>query len=113
MRRRFGSRLISRGIQDTAFRPVQNQRGQHSGPVSAGVDADPVGTLVDDLTDGMAMNNHLAMIAFIFEKWGPDPAKVRLALQRQVDPWPNAGMNEQIVTEAQGIGKAGDKSAMS
>ena len=55
------------------------------------------------------MDNHEAMVGLVGQERIADPAQVGLALERQIDQRPDAGVDEQIVPEPHRIGKASQK----
>lgn len=85
---------------------LEAQCRQNTGFIGTRINSDAVGPPVDVTRDGMPMNDDEAMLPIVIQEWRPDPSQVGLSLQRDVDPWANSGMNEQIVSQAQCIGEA-------
>ena len=54
----------------------------------------------------MAVDHDEAVIGLVEQEGLADPSEVGLALLFELNPGPDAGVDEQIITEAAAIGKA-------
>src|SRR5438309_3162848 len=88
------------------------KRGQHAGAIRAGVDADPVGPLVDALENRMAVDDDAAMVVRVAEEWVANPPEVGAVLLFDGDAGADAGVDEQIVAEREGVAEAFEEVAM-
>src|SRR4029453_9729818 len=112
MHPRGSFRLCNIGVKDPAPCALHGQSAQNACPISPSVDSDAVGALVNIFADRVAMNDDHSVVVLAVKEGGADPAKIELALQRQVQPGTDARMNEEIVTEAKRVGKFGKELAV-
>lgn len=88
------------------------QRGEDTGPIGARINADPVRLLLDFVANRVPMDDDAAVIGVVEQERLPNPAQIGLQLFLDADPWPNPRVDEQIVTEAAGIGEAVEELAV-
>ena len=68
--------------------------------------------LLDLRDDGVAVHDDAAMFLAVAQEWLADPAQVHPRLLVDPDAGPDPGVDEQIVAEAEGVGKAVEEGAM-
>ena len=106
-------------IDVPALTPLDRQCRQDAGAISACVDANTVRPLLDRGRDGVPVNHHKTMVGLVKKEGVTDPAQIRLKLLVELDTRPDAGVDEQEITEPAGIDEAfkeldvvlGDRSA--
>src|SRR4051812_38649862 len=76
------------GVKVPALLSIDDERGQNSAAISAGVDADPVRTLLDFVADGVAVDDDAAVITVVEQERLADPTQVRLELLLDRNPGP-------------------------
>src|SRR4051812_12889848 len=64
------------GGEKPAFPVLDRERGEHPAMVGAGIDGDPVGTLLDALDDRMPMNDHQPVRLGVAQERLPDPPQI-------------------------------------
>ena len=74
-------------VQVPALRSVDDERGQNAGRISAGIDADTVGPLLDLGPDGMPVNHDEPVVGVVGEERLADPPQVELGLLVERDSW--------------------------
>jgi hypothetical protein len=80
-----------------------HRRGQHAGAIGAGIDAKAVGSLIDAVADGMAMNDEAAMVVRVGQERLADPAQVVRLLVLNRDAGTDTGVNKQVIAEPDGV----------
>ncbi len=79
--RRPGRFCVDRcSVKRPTLATLDNERGQSASTVSARIDTDPVVPRIDNFSYRVAMDHDKAMLAFMIEEGGADPAEVGLAL---------------------------------
>ena len=98
------------GVEQPPILPLDGKSGENPGPIGPRIDADSVRPLSDAVRDRVAMDDDQAMVAIVEQERLADPAKVGLVLVLDRYPWPDSGMNEEIVAKPAGVGKALEES---
>src|SRR5687767_4319807 len=112
LRRRLEARLGGLGLDKPPLAAFKANGGQHPGAVRTRVQTDPVVANVDLLGDGVAMDDDEAMVVAVLEERFANPAQVGLALIGERNAGPDAGVDEQIGANPEGIDEAQEEAAV-
>src|SRR3954465_11722095 len=94
------------GRQETALGSLGKERGETSAAVSSGVDCDAVVEVARLLDDAMAMDDDRFVTQIAVEEVAPDPAQIMRVLVLDRDTGPDAGVDEQIITDPEAVVEA-------
>ena len=93
-------------LDEPPFRPLQPDGREDPVPVGAGIDRNPVRMRFGLVDDGVAVDDDEAVIGAALEESVANPAEVLGALLGDRHARADAGMDEQIVAEAEAVGHA-------
>ena len=97
---------IRPGVDEPAVVPFNSKRRENAGAVGARVNSDPIWMILDFGRDGVAVNDHEAVVGLVKKERLANPTKVGLALLIEVDARPDAGMDKEIIAETAAINEA-------
>src|SRR5215217_5051738 len=94
------------GRKEPALVVLDGDGGKVSSDIGAGIDADPVAAFLDPVGDRVAVDDDESMLLAVAEEGLADPAQVLHMLIVDRDAGANAGMDEEIVAEAERVAEA-------
>ena len=97
---------IRPGVDQPAVVPFDSQRRENASAIGARVNSNPIWMILDFGRDGVAVNDHEAVVELVEEERLANPTKVGLALLIEVDARPDASMDKEIIAETAAIDKA-------